>query len=81
MEIETHLASKMNCSINRFTSLALVALLETGSCAEIPNPNEPDDYAISESGSLNGKQHRVIVSTDIGGTDPDDFQYSTGIHW
>lgn len=74
MEIETHLASEMNCSINRITALALVALLATGSCAKIPNPNEPDDYAISESGSLNGKQHRVIVSTDIGGTDPDDFQ-------
>ncbi len=25
-------------------------------------------------GALAGKRHRVVVSTDIGGTDPDDFQ-------
>ncbi|GIW91565.1 MAG: hypothetical protein KatS3mg109_1997 [Pirellulaceae bacterium] len=25
-------------------------------------------------GALDGKRHRVLVSTDIGGTDPDDFQ-------
>ncbi len=27
-----------------------------------------------EGGALTGERHRVIVSTDIGGTDPDDFQ-------
>ncbi len=27
-----------------------------------------------KSGALDGFRHRVIVSTDIGGTDPDDFQ-------
>lgn len=27
-----------------------------------------------DRGSLDGQRHRVIVSTDIGGTDPDDFQ-------
>ncbi len=26
------------------------------------------------AGALAGKRHRVLVSTDIGGTDPDDFQ-------
>ena len=29
---------------------------------------------ISNSGALAGHRYRVIVSTDIGGTDPDDFQ-------
>ncbi len=29
---------------------------------------------ISNRGALDGFRHRVIVSTDIGGTDPDDFQ-------
>ena len=29
---------------------------------------------ISRGGALDGHRHRVIVSTDIGGTDPDDFQ-------
>lgn len=28
----------------------------------------------AEDGALSGHRHRVIVSTDIGGTDPDDFQ-------
>ncbi|WP_425395109.1 pectate lyase [Aeoliella sp.] len=29
---------------------------------------------VIEGGALAGQRHRVIVSTDIGGTDPDDFQ-------
>lgn len=33
---------------------------------------EPDWLA--SDGALAGKRHRVVVSTDIGGTDPDDFQ-------
>src|SRR3954470_14005161 len=27
-----------------------------------------------ENKSLSGERHRLVVSTDIGGTDPDDFQ-------
>ena len=27
-----------------------------------------------QGGALDGERHRIIVSTDIGGTDPDDFQ-------
>ena len=30
--------------------------------------------AFAEDGALTGKRHRILVSTDIGGTDPDDFQ-------
>jgi hypothetical protein len=30
--------------------------------------------AFAEGGALDGVRHRVLVSTDIGGTDPDDFQ-------
>lgn len=29
---------------------------------------------IVQSGALAGERYRVIVSTDIGGSDPDDFQ-------
>ncbi len=29
---------------------------------------------MAEDGALSGVRHRVVVSTDIGGTDPDDFQ-------
>ena len=28
----------------------------------------------ADQGALAGQRHRVLVSTDIGGTDPDDFQ-------
>lgn len=30
--------------------------------------------AVADNGALAGLRHRVLVSTDIGGTDPDDFQ-------
>ncbi|MCA9216434.1 MAG: pectate lyase [Planctomycetales bacterium] len=32
------------------------------------------DKSSKQRGALAGERHRVIVSTDIGGTDPDDFQ-------
>ena len=31
-------------------------------------------FTRADDGALSGNRHRVIVSTDIGGTDPDDFQ-------
>lgn len=37
-------------------------------------PLEPQDATIADRGALAGERYRVIVSTDIGGTDPDDFQ-------
>src|SRR5436190_3586538 len=33
-----------------------------------------DGMATADSGGLDGHRYRVFVSTDIGGTDPDDFQ-------
>ncbi|MCB1096845.1 MAG: glycoside hydrolase family 127 protein [Verrucomicrobiae bacterium] len=33
-----------------------------------------DTTAIADDGALTGHRHRVLVSSDIGGTDPDDFQ-------
>ena len=30
--------------------------------------------AMADDGALAGHRHRVVVSTDVGGTDPDDFQ-------
>jgi hypothetical protein len=37
-------------------------------------PLEPTTTTIGDRGALAGDRFRVIVSTDIGGTDPDDFQ-------
>ena len=30
--------------------------------------------ATADDGALAGIRHRIVVSTDVGGTDPDDFQ-------
>ncbi|MHC4165937.1 MAG: DUF1593 domain-containing protein [Planctomycetota bacterium] len=54
--------------------LALSSLAATGALAEIQKSNEPDRKATAHSGALAGYRYRVLVSTDIGGTDPDDFQ-------
>ncbi len=32
------------------------------------------ELAAADDGALNGVRHRVLVSTDVGGTDPDDIQ-------
>lgn len=34
----------------------------------------PSRISAQDGGALSGERHRVLVSTDIGGTDPDDFQ-------
>ena len=54
--------------------LFLSSLAATCALAEIQKWNEFDGKATARSGALAGHRHRVIVSTDIGGTDPDDFQ-------
>lgn len=54
--------------------LMLVVLAATGAGAHAQTPGELDRTSIGEGGALDGHRHRVVVSTDIGGTDPDDFQ-------
>ena len=34
----------------------------------------PSRLKAEDAGALSGERHRLLVSTDIGGTDPDDFQ-------
>jgi hypothetical protein len=53
--------------------LTLSCMVVTGTLAEAQNSKEPGKAA-ADSGALAGHRYRVIVSTDIGGTDPDDFQ-------
>lgn len=38
------------------------------------NPSKPGIIKTANSGALAGHRYRVLISTDIGGTDPDDFQ-------
>jgi hypothetical protein len=46
----------------------------TIACAGPRNSNEPEATAATDKGALAGHRHRVLISSDIGGTDPDDFQ-------
>jgi len=57
--------------------LAILALSRpsaSGALAETRAPAGLDRRTAAHSGALAGHRHRVLVSTDIGGTDPDDFQ-------
>lgn len=46
-----------------------------GTSARSQAPNEESDRTtVTETGALAGDRYRVVVSTDIGGSDPDDFQ-------
>jgi len=50
------------------------SLAATVALSEPQKSQEPRRTAIVNSGALTGHRYRVLVSTDIGGTDPDDFQ-------
>jgi hypothetical protein len=54
--------------------LVLSCLAATGALAEIQKSNKPDRKVNANSGVPAGYRYRILVSTDIGGTDPDDFQ-------
>ena len=55
------------------TIMVLSCLAAIDALSETQKSNE-SKKAIADSGALAGHRHRVVVSTDIGGTDPDDFQ-------
>jgi hypothetical protein len=61
---------------NRITLgiLALSSLTAVVTLAQAQRPNALDGTGTTDGGALAGCRHRVLVSTDIGGTDPDDFQ-------
>ncbi len=54
--------------------LAMAALITTTAPAAEHNSTKVGGALTDDNGALSGVRHRVIVSTDIGGTDPDDFQ-------
>ena len=58
----------------RFSVLALSGLAVVNSLAADTASLDPETKSITDAGALVGNRYRVIVSTDIGGTDPDDFQ-------
>jgi hypothetical protein len=54
--------------------LGLAGLMARAASGAGPDPGVPGAAVVSPGGALDGHRPRVIVSTDIGGTDPDDFQ-------
>jgi hypothetical protein len=62
-----------------WNTIGLIILVSGSLAATVPTSQsqksqKPVRTAIANSGAIAGHRHRVIVSTDIGGTDPDDFQ-------
>ena len=53
--------------------MILNCLIVTNALSETQKLNDVRK-SFASSGALAGHRHRVVVSTDIGGTDPDDFQ-------
>ncbi len=62
------------CNRIKLVILALSSLAATGAQVEIHASSQADRRTPAHSGALAGHRYRVLVSTDIGGTDPDDFQ-------
>ncbi len=63
--------------INRtiiFLILVLSGLIVSSVWAEKPVAGDPNALIIPHRGALAGDRYRVVVTSDIGGTDPDDFQ-------
>jgi hypothetical protein len=67
-------ASVMTSSGKRAALPNLLAAVLAGHVADCTGGQVSGLATAGEGGALNGQRPRVIVSTDIGGTDPDDFQ-------
>ena len=61
-------------SLPLFLVSAAILTTLTAEIADCRSANAADEAANLAGGALAGQRYRVIVSTDIGGTDPDDFQ-------
>jgi hypothetical protein len=63
--------------MNRSALVAVVTILVLAPCGlatEAPESPGSVPEATADRGALDGHRYRVLVSTDAGGTDPDDFQ-------
>jgi hypothetical protein len=58
----------------RLAILVFLGLATTAALSEPPKSQEPRRTTTANGAALAGHRYRVLVSTDIGGTDPDDFQ-------
>jgi hypothetical protein len=60
--------------MRRRITIAAACLAAAGALASAYGPVQSTAQRTSRDGALDGVRHRVLVSTDIGGTDPDDQQ-------
>lgn len=58
----------------QLTLLGLGGLVTASALAASPGPDVSEKEMTARSSLVVGPRHRVVVLTDIGGTDPDDFQ-------
>ena len=58
----------------RLVILVFGSLVATVALSEPRKSQESGRTATADGGALTGHRYRVLISTDIGGTDPDDFQ-------
>ena len=57
-----------------FILLVALATLSFSNGVLVSNPSRSRIIKTANSGALAGHRYRILVSTDVGGTDPDDFQ-------
>ena len=58
----------------KFAVLVLIALVAIGAWTEVGASKEPERESAAIGGALAGQRYRVIVSTDMGGTDPESAE-------
>lgn len=58
----------------KLAALALCGVVACGANAEVGAFEQPEGTSPPQNEALADHRYRIIVSTDIGGTDPDDFQ-------
>lgn len=73
-DVQNRQTSMITWNTIKLGILALSSLAVTVALAEAQKSNAPNGTGAADGGALTGHRHRVLVSTDIGGTDPDDFQ-------
>jgi len=55
-------------------TIIVTGILAATAICESQKSHGPGENAVIKGGALAGDRYRVVVSTDIGGTDPDDYQ-------
>jgi hypothetical protein len=66
--------TRLGAILLRIVCYLAIASVVTVACAGPHSSNESEATAATDKEALAGHRYRVLISSDIGGTDPDDFQ-------